>query len=275
MGGLRCSVNTIASKTVVTKQDIKNVHALGVKKYRDAEGLFVAERPKVVSDLFPLMACQALYATSDYLRSIPSEWLKRVERVEEADKKTIEKLSLLTTPRDVVAVFRKRQAETNIDTLSKWPAEQLCLMLDGVQDPGNLGTIVRLADWFGIEHIFASAQTADVYAPKVVQATMGAIGRVEIHYGSLVNLVDALPKETPLYGTFLEGDNIYESSLTPHGVIIMGNEGKGVSEEIVQRVTHKLFVPPYPLGRATSESLNVAIATAVVCAEFRRRTMGK
>lgn len=256
---------------MVTKQDIKNVHALSIKKYRDAEGSFVAEGPKVVSDLLPLMHAQTLFATKEYLQTIPPTLLKQVDRVEETDKNTIEKLSLLKTPRQVVAVFQKPKVDEDVKTLALLPVELLCLMLDDVQDPGNLGTIVRLADWFGIEHVFASLQTADVYAPKVVQATMGAIGRVQIHYVSLSEMLNVLPKSVPIYGTFLDGDNIYESNLSSKGLIVMGNEGKGISNELAGMVTHKLFIPPYPLGRATSESLNVAIATAVVCAEFRRR----
>ncbi len=256
---------------MVTKQDVKNVHALSIKKYRDAEGLFLAEGLKVISDLLPLMRCQTLFATSECLRLLPQSMLKVIDRVEEVNIKTIEKLSLLTTPREAIAVFQKRKENENMNSWVQLTSNELCLVLDGVQNPGNLGTIIRLADWFGIEHIFASKQTADVYAPKVVQATMGAIGRVHIHYCDLMNLLNSIPNSIPIYGTFLEGENLYESDLSSHGLVIMGNEGKGVSLEIAKKVTRKLFIPPYPSGRTTSESLNVAIATAVVCAEFRRR----
>ena len=137
---------------------------------------------------------------------------------------------------------------------------------------GNVGTIVRLADWFGIEHVFASMNTADVFAPKVVQATMGAIARVKVHYCNLVDVMQRLNAQVPVYGTFLDGNDLYSQPLENHGLIVMGNEGRGISAEVESCVNQRLFIPPFPIGRATSESLNVAIATAVVCAEFRRRS---
>ena len=146
----------------------------------------------------------------------------------------------------------------------------LCLALDDVQDPGNLGTIIRLADWFGIEHIFCSPNTVDVYNPKTVQATMGGIARVKLHYTSLPELIGSL-KDIPVYGTFLDGANMYTQPLSAHGLIVMGNEGNGIGNEVEQLINRKLYIPNYPSERETSESLNVAIATAVVCAEFRRQ----
>lgn len=144
-------------------------------------------------------------------------------------------------------------------------------MLDTVQDPGNLGTIIRIADWFGVENIICSKETADVYNPKTIQATMGAIGRVHLHYCDLCDFLDKVP-DIPLFGTFLEGKNIYEASLPANGILLMGNEGKGISSQLELRITQKLFIPGFPSGRKTSESLNVAIATAIACSEFRRRT---
>jgi len=146
----------------------------------------------------------------------------------------------------------------------------LCLALDEVQDPGNLGTIIRIADWFGIEHIFCSQGTADVYNPKVVQATMGALARVHVHYVNLSELIDSLP-DIPVYGTFLDGTNIYEQELSQTGIIVMGNEGNGISPEVRKVINRRLYIPNYPANRPTSESLNVAVATAITCAEFRRR----
>jgi len=150
--------------------------------------------------------------------------------------------------------------------------EELVLALDEVQNPGNLGTIVRLADWFGIGDIVCSSGTADCFNPKVVQATMGAILRVRVHYTDLPRfLAEAAGRGTPVYGTFLEGDNIYDAPLTRGGIVVMGNEGRGVTPETARTVTRKLFIPPYPADRHGSESLNVAMATGIVCAEFRRR----
>ena len=150
-----------------------------------------------------------------------------------------------------------------------WPYT-LCLGLDDVQDPGNLGTIIRIADWFGIRHIFCSIGTADVFNPKTIQATMGAIARVQIHYCNLKELIESEP-DVPVFGTFLDGTDLYKENLAQHGLIVMGNEGNGISQEIEQLVNRKLLIPNYPSGVETSESLNVAVATGIVCAEFRRR----
>ena len=166
---------------MVTKGVVKYVHSLSVKKYRDIEQCFVAEGPKVVNDLLPLMPCRMLFATEAYLHTVNSNLLKTVEQVEFVSQAELERLSLLRSPRNAVAVFRCF-SDTLPTDVRKIPATSLCLALDEVQDPGNLGTILRVADWFGIEHVFASPGTADVYAPKVVQATMGAVGRVRIHY---------------------------------------------------------------------------------------------
>ena len=257
----------------VTKQTIKDIHALSLKKHRDAMHAFVAEGPKVVADLLPLMRCKVLYATQDFLNGLPSELTRNVELIEVVDKKVLERLSLLCAPRDTLAVFEKPREENIHDAvggdLLALPRQSLCLALDTVQDPGNLGTIVRLADWFGIEHIFASVGTADVFAPKVVQATMGAIGRVRVHYCDLPQLLRQMDG-VPIYGTFLDGTDIYTERLTQNGLIVMGNEGQGISAEVEACVNKRLYFQPYPVGRATSESLNVAIATAIVCAEFRR-----
>lgn len=255
---------------MVTKSVVKYVHSLSVKKYRDIEQCFVAEGPKVVTDLLPLMPCRILFATEAYFHTVDSGLLKAVEQVEIVSQAELERLSLLRSPRDAVAVFRRFSDALPAD-VQRFPATSLCLALDDVQDPGNLGTILRVADWFGIEHVFASPGTADVYAPKVVQATMGAVGRVRIHYLDLTTFLQSLQTEIPVYGTFLDGKTIYDQPLSQNGIIIMGNEGKGISESVKKYVRNRLFIPNYPEGRNTSESLNVAIATAIVCAEFRRR----
>ena len=159
----------------------------------------------------------------------------------------------------------------DLSTVKEAAAKNLVLALDDVQDPGNLGTIMRIADWFGIKDIFCSKATADIFNPKAVQATMGAVARVKIHYTDLAKELSALPSSIPVYGTFLEGDIIYDTQLSANGVIIMGNEGNGISKEVGKTVSRKLYIPNWPAGAATSESLNVAIATAIVCSEFRRR----
>jgi TrmH family RNA methyltransferase len=150
------------------------------------------------------------------------------------------------------------------------PDSSLVLALDRVQNPGNLGTIIRLADWFGISDIVCSEDSADCFNPKVVQATMGAILRVRVHYTNLAKWLGE-QRGAKIYGTFLEGENIYSAQLDKSGIIVMGNEGQGISTEVAATVSHKLLIPPYPADRSGSESLNVAVATAVICSEFRRR----
>ena len=250
---------------MLSKNDIKNIKSLEHKKFRTEKGLFIAEGHKVVEELLGCMECVLLAATGDWLdrhRSIPA---KRVE-VLSADE--LKRASLLQNPQDVIAVFSIPQHDA---TLSAASSSALVLALDDVQDPGNLGTIVRIADWFGIKEIFCSKATADIYNPKAVQATMGALARVNVHYTDLRQSLAQLPGSVPVYGTFLEGDIIYDTPLTTNGIIVMGNEGNGISAEISQAVTSRLYIPNWPQGAPTSESLNVAIATAVVCSEFRRR----
>ena len=186
----------------------------------------------------------------------------------EVTQEELSRASLQKTPQEVLAVFVQPSYDLNPEVIKS----SLCLALDDVQDPGNLGTIIRLADWFGIEHIFCSTGTADVYNPKTVQATMEALARVKVHYCSLPQLIESLT-DIPVYGTFLNGNIIYAESLSAHGLIVMGNEGKGVSLEVEKLINNKLYIPNYPQERETSESLNVAIATAVVCSEFRRRLL--
>lgn len=256
---------------MITKNLIKYVHSLNLKKHRDAQQCFVAEGPKVITDLLPLIKCKALYATEEFLQSTDQQLFKNAKLVEIVKQNDLERLSLLRSPREAIAIFEKPSYTSNSEeSFYSLPQKNLCLALDGVQDPGNLGTIIRIADWFGIEHIFASPDTADAYAPKVIQATMGAIGRVHMHYLELSNFLKQLDNNIPIFGTFLDGSNIYQHNLKHNGVIVMGNEGNGISQDVAQCVTHKLLIPNFPAERPTSESLNVAVATAIVCAEFRR-----
>ena len=247
----------------ISKNKIKYIRSLEQKKTRREEGVFVAEGPKLTGDLLGHFHCRYLAATAEWMNAHP---LVEADEKDMATPEDLQRASLLKTPQDVIAVFEQRNEVTDTCVIER----ELCLALDDVQDPGNLGTIIRIADWFGIEHIFCSLGTADVYNPKVVQATMGALARVHVHYLSLTELIESL-NEVPVYGTFLDGDNIYHSTLQPHGLIVMGNEGHGISSDVASLITHRLLIPNYPQGRETSESLNVAIATAIVCSEFRRR----
>lgn len=247
---------------MISKNKIKYIRSLELKKNRNKEGKFVAEGFKVVDDLLALQPADLIVATGEWL------WGKHfgaaTEVIEVTDEE-LKKVSFLQHPQQVLAVFRQATSEDySINT------SELSLALDGVQDPGNLGTIIRIADWFGITHIYCSQDTADVYNPKVVQATMGSIARVKVEYGDLLGLVESLPADVPVYGTLLDGDNIYQQKLENRGLIVMGNEGKGISPALAKKVNHKLLIPNFPEGRATADSLNVAIATAITCSEFRR-----
>jgi TrmH family RNA methyltransferase len=191
---------------------------------------------------------------------------KDAQEIIEVTQEELTRASLQKAPQEVLAVFEQPTYDMDMSAASR----SLCLALDDVQDPGNMGTIIRLADWFGIEHIYCSQGTVDVYNPKTVQATMGALARVKLHYCHLPAFIGSL-KDVPVYGTFLDGENMYGKELSAHGLIVMGNEGNGISDEVAQLVNERLYIPNYPPQRETSESLNVAIATSVICAEFRRR----
>lgn len=235
----------------LSKNQVKWVRSLQQKKQRDAEGVFVAEGHKCVEELrnaFKLV----LLVTPD-----------------NATEVEIAQMSNLRTPQGVIGVFRKREAMGN-ETIG----DGIIVALDGVQDPGNLGTIIRTCDWFGIKDIYCSKDTADCYNPKVVQATMGALARVRVHYMNLEEwLKEVKAANIPIYGTLLEGGNMYHEGAIvdkTKGVIVMGNEGNGISPAVRELITHPIRIPSYPENAETSESLNVGIATAIVLAEFRR-----
>lgn len=247
---------------MISKNKIKYIRSLELKKNRNKEGKFVAEGFKVVDDLLALQPADLIVATQEWLHG---KHLAAQTEVIEVTEEELKKVSFLQHPQQVLAVFRQAQdGDFSINT------QELSLALDGVQDPGNLGTIIRIADWFGITHIYCSQDTADVYNPKVVQATMGSIARVKVEYGNLLGLVESLPADVPVYGTLLDGDNIYQQQLENRGLIVMGNEGKGISPALAKKVNRRLLIPNFPEGRATADSLNVAIATAITCSEFRR-----
>ena len=254
---------------MISKSQIKLVRQLDQKKFRRIERLFVAEGPKVVGELLKRWQPVSVFATEAYTPPHPVE----VQRITDDE---LRRLSFLQHPQQVVALFPLPTpspvtflSEQNEQSQARPSSDTLVLALDGIQDPGNLGTIIRLADWFGIDNIICSEDTADAWNPKVVQATMGSIARVNIVYTNLSEVFDHLPADVAVYGTLLDGDNIYEQELTEGGIIVMGNEGNGLSPEVRRRVNRRLFIPSY--RDDTAESLNVAIATAIVCSEFRRR----
>ena len=239
---------------MLSKNEIKEIKALGQKKFRDERKLFVVEGEKLVAE--------AVQSGFDVVAHY---------RVEDIGEEAMARISQLTHPSPALAVVRQPDPEP----LSVSP-DELVLALDGVRDPGNLGTIVRIADWFGIRQILSSEDTVECFNPKVVQATMGAIFRVRVHYCDLTHCLARAPipsatEAISVYGTFLEGDDIYQTPLTKGGILVMGSEANGISPAVAATVTRKLFIPPFPQGAHTSESLNVAVATAIACSEFRRR----
>jgi RNA methyltransferase, TrmH family len=244
------------------------IQSLNRKKIRDEMGIFLVEGNKMVEEAIrsgfeiDLMVC-----TSDFANQ-QLQIAGNVREIIETDAETISKASLLQNPQDALAIVVQPTTilpEINFE-------KELCLALDFIQDPGNLGTILRIADWYGIHHIICSENTVDVYNPKVVQASMGAIFRTRIKITELSGFVkNAKENGVPVYGTFLEGKNIYQQTLSLNGIIVLGNEGNGISESIGRLVTQKLFIPCFSTNENKPESLNVATAAAICCSEFRRR----
>lgn len=255
---------------MLSKNKKRQVERLQQKKFRDQEGLFVAEGTKLVGDFIHAgMQPRFVVATSIGIQQI-AEITSDTEFCE-VDERELKELSNLKTPTQVIAIFDKPSYNQDIASTPK----DLTLLLDRIQDPGNMGTIIRTADWFGIERIICSDTCVDAFAPKVVQATMGALARVAIVETDLAKLLkdNFYGAQIPVYGTFMNGESIYSTDLQQDAYVIMGNEGRGISEELWPFITKKVSIPSYPLGRTTSESLNVAMATSVICSEIRRRAI--
>lgn len=249
---------------MLTKNTIKRISSLQTKKFRKEHGVFTAEGIKLIDELFNSnFEIRELYYTSEWKGSS----IDKPQYHEEITADEMKKISALTTPSQVFAVVSIPEYSINdIDFTN-----ELVLALDTIQDPGNLGTIIRLANWFGINSIICSHETVDIFSPKVVQSTMGAITRVKVIYCNLKEELTKARSKVPIYGTFMEGSNIYETELNPKGVVIMGNEGNGISADIEKLVSQKIHIPNYAKDGSVVESLNVAMATAIVCSEFRRR----
>lgn len=248
---------------MITKAKITEIKSLADKRERDARGTFVAEGIKLVGELIG----SKLRVTEVFALEQACDSLPHFHNISVVTPKEMERISHLKTPSSVVALVEIPRWELDMRHLER----SLSLALDDIRDPGNLGTIIRLCDWFGIGDILCSPSSADCFNPKVVQATMGAISRVRVHYVDLPEILERMAPNTPIYGTFLEGGNIYKTQLRENGIILMGNEGRGISPETARYVTDKLCIPSYPAAGKTSESLNVAVAAGIICSEFRRR----
>lgn len=253
---------------MLSKNEIKFIHSLALKKRRDEEGLFVVEGPKLVGELLGKFTCRRLIVEKEFNFGATAPHVE----AEYVDHTSMERATLLTTPHQVLAVFEKPET-IKPENIARIAENELCIALDEIQNPGNLGTIVRTADWMGIRHVFCSKNTADIYSPKALQATMGSAARVMVSYIDLPETLSSC--HAPVWGTFLDGENIFTANLEQRGVIVIGNEGNGISREVEETVTRRIFIPPYPQHRATVESLNASIATAITLAAFRGNTYSK
>jgi TrmH family RNA methyltransferase len=242
---------------MVSKNQIKLITGLHQKKQRFANQLFFAEGVKVIQELLQSnFELEHLYTTLNDFETVQSSKRTLINEQE------LKKISALATPNSCLAVFKIPAENKIIDS-------GLIIALDDIRDPGNLGTILRLCDWFGIKQIICSKETVDIYNPKVVQATMGSIARVNVNYLDLKTFITQT--ELPVFGTFMDGDNIYQSNLPQSGIIIMGNEANGISAEIEKIVTSRISIPRFGELQKT-ESLNVATATAIILSEFKRNS---
>ena len=241
---------------MVSKNQIKLINSLQQKKYRKLHNLFIAEGKKVIQELIDAnFSLEHLFVTKENL-------FDAAHHSELITDNELKKISVLTTANDCLAVFKIKEINSKVSS-------GLELALDNIKDPGNMGTIIRLCDWFGISKIVCTEETVDIYNPKVVQATMGSLARVEVLYTNLTNYLKTTDLE--VFGTFMEGKNIYKTELPSQGIIVMGNEANGISAEIESLVTKKISIPRFGNLQQT-ESLNVATATAVILSEFKRNS---
>ncbi|HNW70850.1 MAG TPA: RNA methyltransferase [Bacteroidales bacterium] len=253
---------------MLTKNTIKYIKSLTAKKFREIHGRFIAEGPKIISDIAgSALTIEKLFATQQWL----DENLRMTENIEEVTcvtPKELAAISQLTTPNNVVAVVKIPKTTFSQDIA----AHSLVITLDDIRDPGNLGTIIRIADWFGYQHILCSETSVDAYNPKCVQATMGSIARVHIYYENLHHILSQGAATTNIFGTFLSGAPVFNEPLQNKGFLIIGNEANGITPEIEKLVKKRLFIPSGSETGSHAESLNASVATAIICAEFFRRS---
>ena len=247
---------------MISKAKIKYLNALHQKKHRHKERLFIAEGPKIVAEVLQQQKFQIkhLYASKLWIDKNTSIYNKYYSLTTLIGANELKKISSLKNPKEVLAVLEMPNKPQNL------PEEtDIALALENIQDPGNMGTIIRIADWFGIKTIFCSEGCVDIYNSKVIQASMGSFLRVAVHHGQLVDFFDA-QKTIPVYGAVLGGDNLFKSTLKTPAIILIGNEGKGLSEAMQERINHRITIPK----NGAAESLNAAVATAIICASFRQ-----
>ncbi len=249
---------------MLSKKQITFFNSLKLKKYRKKNSLFFAEGQKIINDMIASgLIPKYIVTTIENL----SDQYPTIELIT-AKQNDLNKISNLKTSTDLFAVFEMPENYFDFNVLNK----NLILFCDNIQNPGNLGTIIRTADWFDINQIICSDNTVDAYNPKVVQASMGSIARVNICYVNNDDFFNKIDKNIEVYGSFLEGENIYHTELKSSGIVVIGNEGNGISENMLKYITKRISIPSFSKNSLTSESLNASIATALICAEFKRRT---
>ena len=252
---------------MISIQTIKRVKSLQQKKFREQEHCFVVETPKIVEELLSskVYSVEIVYALKPW---IDANW-KRFARhtLEEVSPKELERISGLQMPNQVLAVVKKTDVSPDFETIFS----DTSLMLDDIRDPGNLGTILRIADWFGIKNVICSNESVEYTNPKCVQASMGSFLRVNVCYGDLSEILSQKPANTPVYGTFMEGENIYRTNLEQKSCIVIGNETHGISKSVESLMTQKIHIPSFSTETKHAESLNASVATAIFCSELKRR----
>jgi TrmH family RNA methyltransferase len=252
---------------MLSKNAIKYIHSLTIKKYRGIHGKFIAEGPKLVSELAESnLLIYELYASEDWLK-LNSSIISKVSSVKSISVEELSKISSLSTPNQVLAVVDIPEREFEINIVN----DSMVIILDDIRDPGNLGTIIRIADWFGLRHIVCSSNSVDTYNSKTVQASMGSIGRVNVYYSNLAEIMLKVPAVVPVYGAYLEGNPIYKETFAKNGLLVIGNEANGISNEIAKFITKKISIPAGDQSEVHAESLNASIATAIICSEMNRQ----
>ncbi len=254
---------------MISKNKTKFITALQKKKNRDDEKLFVIEGDKIVREFLNAnVRLKILAAKPEFINSLPAEKLKLADETEIVSYEQLKQMSSLKTPHNALAVIGKQDPVIVFDQVFTG----LSVALDGIQDPGNLGTIIRAAAWFGIPAIVCSKESVDLYNPKVIQASMGAILHVKVYYTELPEfLTKATEKKIPVFGTMLEGDSIYRHRLGEKGIILLGNESKGISGDLIPYISDRIFIPGMGSSKPGIESLNVGMAASIVLSEFSRR----
>jgi TrmH family RNA methyltransferase len=256
---------------MLSGNQVKSINALKLKKNREIQRQFIAEGSKLVIELLnSSYQVNEVYATPEWIEMNASSVQSGNIIPRKVTEKELSRITALNTPAPVLAIIS--MPSDVAEPLSF--KDKLILALDDIRDPGNLGTIIRIADWYGISAVICSETTVDLYNPKVVQATMGSIARIPVHYTNLADFLSGLPASHKVYGSFLEGENIYTSVLSDKGVIIIGNESKGISHGVEKFVTDKVHIPSFATGKKSeehAESLNASVAAAIICSEFRRR----